>query len=80
MLSGLGVSEQDVLALSALTQQAGYHELAVRLERAVDRGTYALALDEAEREMILRALDDPPTDGLAQLRGVILTDFDRKLG
>jgi hypothetical protein len=34
----------------------------------------ALSIDDRER--ILRALDDPSTDGLAELRGVLLREHE----
>jgi hypothetical protein len=47
--------------------------LATRLEDAYGNGVKILALDIAERETIVRALDDPPP-GLEELRGVLLAE------
>lgn len=38
-----------------------------------------LALTIADRESILRALDDPPGDGLAELRGVLLAEHEWRM-
>ena len=37
-----------------------------------------MALTIAEREQIIRALDDPP-DGLAELRGVLLVEHEGRV-
>jgi len=47
--------------------------LAEKLEAAYGRGVKLLALEIAERETILVALDDPPP-GLEELRGVLLSE------
>ena len=48
--------------------------LAERLETAYGNGARILALEIQERESIVRALDDPPTKALAELRGVLLEE------
>jgi hypothetical protein len=48
----------------------------VRLERAYDVETKLLGLTLAERDEILRALEEAPT-GLATLRGQLLRDRER---
>ena len=35
-----------------------------------------LALTVVDRESMLRALDEPPTDALAELRGVLLSEHE----
>jgi hypothetical protein len=70
MLAGLPVQDADVLELARLLREVGFEDTAGRLEDAYDREAKVLALTIAEREQILRALDDPP-DGLAELRGVL---------
>ena len=76
MLAGLAVRDQDVLELARLLRQADFNETAERLERASDLETKLLALTLAERDEILRALEDAPT-GLATLRGQLLRDRER---
>ncbi len=44
------------------------------LTRALLIETTILALTVTDRESILRALDEPPTDALAELRGVLLRE------
>ena len=38
--------------------------------------TRVLALTVVDRESMLRALDEPPTDALAELRGVLLSEHE----
>ena len=47
--------------------------LATRLEDCYGRDVTVLGLSIAERETIIRALDDPPS-GLEELRGVLLAE------
>jgi hypothetical protein len=49
---------------------------------AIERETVIVALSIDDRERILRALDDPSTDGLAELRGVLLGEHEwrRRVG
>ena len=75
MLAGLPVRDQDVLELARLLRDAGFDDVAERLENAYDVECKILALTVPEREEILRALDDPPT-GLAELRGVLLVEHE----
>jgi hypothetical protein len=73
MLAGTPVRDQDVLELAGLLRDAGFDDTAERLENAYDLETKVLALTIAEREQILRALEDCP-DGLAELRGVLTAE------
>ena len=75
MLAGVQARDQDVLHLARLLHEAGFD----------DRGTLVVALESEqaivaltirEREAILRTLDDPPTDELAELRGVLLREHE----
>jgi hypothetical protein len=75
MLAGIRVPDEDVLQLALLLRAARFAETAERLEDAYDLETKILALTIAEREQIIRALDDPP-DGLAELRGVLLREHE----
>jgi hypothetical protein len=74
-LAGIPVRDQDVLALSQLPRDAGFDETAEKLENGYDRETKVLALTITDREVILRALDDPP-DSLAEFRGVLLREHE----
>jgi hypothetical protein len=74
-LAGIAVPDQNVLELALLLRKAGFDETAVRLEDAYEVEAKILALTIAEREEIIRALDDPP-EGLAELRGVLLREHE----
>jgi len=63
MLAGLPVRDQDVLGIARLLREAGFDVTAERLEDAWDTEVKVLALTIADREAILRALDDPPPPG-----------------
>ena len=76
MLAGTPVADAAVLELARLVRAAGFDNTAERLERAWDVETKVLALTIGEREELLRALDDPSTDALAQLRGVLLREHE----
>jgi len=75
-LAGMDVRDSDVLALARLLRQAGSLDTAERPECAYDVETKLLALTLAERDEILRALEDAPT-GLATLRGQLVRDRER---
>ena len=75
MLAGTPVRDQDVLRLAELLRDTGFAETAERLENAYDVECRVLALTIADREAMLRPLDDPP-DGLAELRGVLLREHE----
>ena len=46
------------------------------LEKAIELGTVIVALSIEDRERILRALEDAPTDALAELRAVLLREHE----
>ena len=69
-LAGVPVPPAAMLELADLVDD---DELAAKLRGALERGARILALDDAERDALLAALDDPP-DTLAELRGVLLRD------
>ena len=52
----------------------GDARLAERLETAYGNAARILALDVPERETIMWALDDPPSESLAELRGILLEE------
>ena len=78
MLAGISVADKDVLELARLLRNAGFEDVAERLEGAWDAETKVVALTVGERESILRALDDPPA-GLAELRCVLLREAELRV-
>jgi hypothetical protein len=74
-LAGVSVREENVAALAALLYAAGFEDTGVALLVALDAEQALVALSIADREAILRVLDDPPT-GLAELRGVLVADHE----
>ena len=69
-LAGVAIRDELVLELARLVDD---DELASRLETAYGRMTKVLALTIAARELIIRALDDPPAR-LEELRAVLLRE------
>jgi len=51
-------------------------DVAHKLDHALLMETMVLALTVVDREAILRALDDPPSDELSELRGVLLREHE----
>ncbi len=78
MLAGIPVADKGVLELARLLRDAGFDDTAARLEDAYDLETKVLALTIADREAILRTLEDPP-EGLAELRGVLLAEHEGRV-
>lgn len=72
MLAGIRVRDGDVRELAGLVVDP----TATVLRNAVERETVIVALSIADREMILRALDDPQTDALAELRATLLLEHE----
>jgi hypothetical protein len=70
-LAGVSVREEDVADLARLLFAAGLEDTGDALLVALDAEQDLVALSIADREAILRVLDDPPI-GLAELRGVLL--------
>ena len=73
-LAGIPIPDADVLELARLLREGGFVDVAEKLENGYDRETKVIALTVVDRESILWALDEPPTDGLAELRGVLLAE------
>ena len=71
-LAGIPIRDEDVFKLAGLLRTGGFQEVADKLTHALLIETKVLALSVTDRESMLRALDEPPTDGLAELRGVLL--------
>ena len=67
--------DRDVLEIAGLLRDAGLDDTAEKLENAYDSETRVLALTIADREAILRALEDCP-DGLAELSGVLVREHE----
>ena len=74
MLAGVPVSEAATTELATMVRSAGADDLADRLAQALAEDVKLLALTVEERIVILAALEDPP-DGLAELRAVLLNEF-----
>jgi hypothetical protein len=74
-LAGVPVRDPSVLELALLLRDAGLDETADRLETAYDAEVKVLALTIADREAILRALEEYP-DALAELRGVLIGEHE----
>jgi hypothetical protein len=74
MLAGLRVPDEDVRELARLVDEPTRS----LLEKALAFGTVVLALTIEDRERLLWALDDARTDALAELRGVLLTEHERR--
>jgi hypothetical protein len=75
-VAGISIPEDDVLQLVGLLHDAGFDDTAEELVVALEAEQMLVALSILDREQILRVLDDPPTDALAQLRGVPLREHE----
>jgi hypothetical protein len=72
MLAAIRVPNEDVRELVGLVDARTRGVL----EKALELGTVIVALTVPDREQILRALDDPQTTPLAELRGVLLAEHE----
>ena len=79
MLAGLRVPDRDVLELARSLRDAELDATAEKLERAYDNEVVVLALTIADREAILRALDDAGSEVLAELRAVLLCEHEGRV-
>ena len=77
-LAGVFVSEGDVAELARLLYAAGFEDTGDALFIALDAEQALVAPSIADREAILRVLDDPPI-GLAELRGVLLAEHEGRV-
>lgn len=75
-LAGTLVTDRDTFELARVLREGGFSEVAQKLEKGLTCGTKIFGLSIADRESILRSLDDPPTNGLAELRGVLLREHE----
>ena len=73
-LAGVQVRDEDLLDLAWLLRNGGFNDTADALIVALEAEQALVALSIADREAILRTLDDPPI-GLAELRGVLLREL-----
>ena len=71
-LAGIRIPDGDIRELAGLVDDP----LSARLLNTLERQVVILGLQIAEREEILRALDDPQTKALAELRGVLLREHE----
>jgi hypothetical protein len=78
-LAGIPIPDEDVFKLSGLLRSGGFDDVADKLTKALLLETKVLALTVIDRESILWALDEPPSDGLAELRGVLLAEHERRV-
>jgi hypothetical protein len=72
MLAGRRVPDDDVRELARLVDEPTRGVL----EKALELGTVVLALTVPDREQIIRALDDPQTTALAELRATLLLEHE----
>ena len=70
------MSDEELLDVVGLLHDSGFDDTAEALGVALEAEKTLVALSIQDREQILRALDDPPTDALAQLRGVLLREHE----
>jgi hypothetical protein len=77
MLAGVRVSNADVLDLARTLSDAGFDDTADVLTVAWEAGQALVALTIADRNCILRVLEEPPV-GLAELRAVLLQEQERR--
>jgi hypothetical protein len=77
-VAGVPIPDAQVLTLAGRLRESGIYNVAERLEDAYGREVKVLALKIAEREGILRALEDGPLE-FAELRGVLLKEHAWRL-
>jgi hypothetical protein len=77
-LAGVPVRDENVAARAELLLEAGFEDTGDVLLLALDSEQDLVALSVADREAILRVLDDPPA-GLAVLRGVLLAEHEGRV-
>ena len=74
-LAALRIPDEDVRELITLVDEPTQSFL----EKALALDSEVVALTVEDRERILWALDDVPTDALAELRGVLLQEHEWRL-
>jgi hypothetical protein len=78
-LAGTAVTDRDTFELARVLRESGFPEVAQKLEKALTLGTRILGLTIDDRESMLRALYDPPTDGLAAFHSVLLLEHEGRM-
>lgn len=73
-LAGVPIAASTTLELAAMLREAGFTDTAEALEAAFRSGSTEVELTIADRDAILRTLDDPP-HSLTELRAVLLHDL-----
>jgi hypothetical protein len=78
MLAGVPVDDRLVLELASRLHDAGLDDAAETLHDGYDGERRVVALTIAEREAILRVLEDCP-DELGELRGVLVREHEWRM-
>ena len=80
-LAGIPIPDKDVLELARSLRDAELDATAEKLERAYDNEVVvlALSLSIADREAMLRALDDAGSEELAELRAMLLLEHEARV-
>ena len=73
----MSVRDEDVAALAEVLLEAGFEDTGDALLVALDAEQDLVALSIADREAILRVLDNPPV-GLDELRRVLLAEREAR--
>jgi hypothetical protein len=79
-LFGVPVSPDDARALvtTLITEgTAPAFAAAARIGQALERGVRVVGLEPRQRDAVLATLESPP-DGLAELRGALIRDRERR--
>lgn len=79
-LFGVPVSPDDARALvtTLITEgTAPAFAAAARISQALERGVRVVGLEPRQRDAVLATLESPP-DGLAELRGALIRDRERR--
>ena len=75
-LAGVPIRDDDVRKLARLLREGGFVDVASKLDHALLLETKVLALTSTTASRCSWALDEPPTDALAELRGVLLAEHE----
>lgn len=78
-LAGAAVTDRDTFELARVLRESGFPEVAQKLEKALTLGTKILGLTIDDRESMLKALYEPPTDGLAAFRSLLLLEHEGRI-
>jgi hypothetical protein len=76
-VAGVPVRAQHVPELIARVRRRGYPSVAHKLERALSARTVQVTFNDAEREVIVRALADRPRQ-FSELHEVLYAEVKRK--